>query len=63
MNDRPTRLAPPPEGYSDGMVGVKDEAEEPPPGQLVPETPGEQIHKRVSERTVNVQLITHPRVE
>lgn len=44
------------------LVGVEDKSEEPPPGQIVPETLGELIQKRMAERTVNVQVIVRPQV-
>lgn len=44
------------------VVGVENDSEEPPPTQLVPEGLGEQIHKRMAERTVNVQVAVHPLV-
>lgn len=42
------------------LVGVENDAEDPPSDQIVPEILGEQIQKRMSERTVNVQLIVRP---
>src|SRR5690606_3653932 len=44
------------------LVGLEDQADEPPSDQVVPETLGETIQKRMAERTVNVQVIVRPQV-
>ena len=43
-------------------IGVEDKCEAPPPGQLIPEGLGEQITKRVAERTLNVPMVVLPQV-
>jgi ATP-dependent DNA helicase RecG len=44
------------------LVGIEDNAEEPPEGQVIPEALGEQVQKRMAERTVNVQLVSRLQV-
>lgn len=41
------------------LIGLEDAAEEPPAGQRIPEDLGEKLHKRMAERTINVQLVAH----
>lgn len=40
------------------LIGIEDDSVTPPPNQVIPETLGDQIQKRVSELTVNVQVLT-----
>lgn len=39
------------------LIGIEDGDDQPPAGQTIPETLGEQIQKKVAERTVNVQTL------
>jgi ATP-dependent DNA helicase RecG len=42
------------------LIGIEDDATEPPPGQVIPAELAERVRKRVGELTVNVQVL--PRV-